>query len=51
MTGTKVGSIPIRYIPVKFNEKFANFFDIMQNGDISNRKSDTGYIEKDRPMF
>lgn len=47
----KVENKRISYISVLFNEKYANFFDIMENGSIGNRKSDVWFIEMNRPMY
>lgn len=42
---------PSRTIQIRFNEKYSNFFDEVFNCDLSNRTSDSGFIEKDRPML
>lgn len=38
-------------IQVRFNKKYSWYFDEFVNCDLSNRKSDSGLIEVDRPML
>ena len=42
---------PSKTIQIRFNAKYSNFFDEVFNCDLSNRTSDSGLIEKDRPML
>lgn len=42
---------PAKPIQIRFNEKYSNFFDEVFNCALSNRTSDSGFIEKDRPML
>jgi len=44
-------AIEFKTIPIKFNERYSNYFDSIYNCEISNRKSDRGLIEKDRPQI
>lgn len=41
----------IQTIRVRFSDRHAGFFDEMINVALSNRKSDSWFIEKDRPML
>lgn len=38
-------------IQIRFNEKYSNYFDEVFNCDLSNRASDIGFTERDRPML
>lgn len=38
-------------IKVRFNDSYSEYFDELINVQITNRKSDTGLIEKNRPML
>lgn len=42
---------PSKQIQIRFNDKYSNFFDEVFNSDLSNRTSDSGFIEKERPML
>ena len=44
-------AIELKSIPIRFNERYSNYFDSIYNCEISNRKSDKGLIEKDRPQI
>ena len=39
------------YIPFRINKTFANSFDVLQNVDVTNRKSDVGFLEEDKLMI
>ena len=41
----------IKPIKIRFNTDYSKYFDVIQNCQLSNRKSDTGQIETDRPMI
>lgn len=41
----------MRTIKIRFNEWYAGFFDELLNVSLSNRNSDSWFIEKDRPML
>lgn len=42
---------PSKPVQIRFNDKYSNFFDEVLNCDLSNRTSDSWFIEKDRPML
>jgi len=44
-------AIEFKTVTVRFNERYSNYFDSIYNCEISNRKSDRGLIEKDRPQI
>lgn len=41
----------IKSIQIRFNTQYSKYFDAIYNSQLSNRKSDTGQIETDRPML
>jgi len=41
----------IKPIQIRFNTQYSKYFDAIYNSQLSNRKSDTGQIETDRPML
>lgn len=47
----KIKQVEMQSIQVRFNEKFSNYFDYIENASISNRLGDRGFTDLDRPML
>ncbi len=43
--------VKIKPIQIRFNSQYSKYFDAIYNSQLSNRKSDTGQVETDRPMM
>lgn len=47
----KIKWVELKSIQVKFNEKFSNYFDFIENSAISNRLGDRWFTDLDKPML